>query len=467
MMLTGVVAWAGCGSGGGGSATAAPMTFTDGVAKVDVPLSARRYQMIVAAGRYVVVYGGGARFDGGYTALGDGAVYDTVDETWTRMPEGPFGRPLWGAAGVWSGHEVVIVGTPCDEPRYDEDVGVRCGHAPVAVAFSPQSGVWRRLRLPDVSDGPATGYALEARAVGWTRTGCSVRLRRVVHRVASSRSILVPVSRRNSPVHRTPPACARSIADSSTSASATPARTASPLRVRPARCGRARMGAADWMDRRRRNASARGGREVRRPGRVWWIRGGLPAGARPSRRRRYPHSVVRPDDDDLGAGARHRRAERPRLPGAGGPRRPSHPLDRRSDLRYRARCGSVVGAIDARVPEGVPRADRGRARGVPCSTVRARADARTSARDPVQRIGATAEPRLRRRRRVAAGSAERLGRHREVVLVAPGPVAPLALVEARRLPRVTVHAVRALRVRGEESRMRCSVSAVSSRSRWP
>ena len=52
----------------------------------------------------------------------------------------------------------------------------------------------------------------------------------------------------------------------------------------------------------------------------------------------------------------------------------------------------------------------------------------------------------------ALGSVERFARDGEVVLVALGTVAPGALVETGLVPRVVVHAVRALRVRGEVRR---------------
>jgi hypothetical protein len=169
-MLATVAALSGCGSSAP-TERSAPLEFDDGVATLDVPLSARRYQVVVAADRHVIVYGG-ERFDDGFTALGDGAVYDVDSQSWSSMPEGPFSGPLWDPAGVWTGREVIVVGTPCANPHpEDDDDVVRCGHAPVAAAFSPATGEWRQLRLPDLSDGASGGYSLQQRAVGWTTAG--------------------------------------------------------------------------------------------------------------------------------------------------------------------------------------------------------------------------------------------------------------------------------------------------------
>ena len=91
------------------------------VARVDVPLSMRRDALVVAAGREVLVIGGrapgikdpgrGGRIrEARY--LADGARLDLRSGRWWSIPPIPAG-PLHDPQGVWTGEELVVVGSPC------------------------------------------------------------------------------------------------------------------------------------------------------------------------------------------------------------------------------------------------------------------------------------------------------------------------------------------------------------------
>ena len=162
---------ASCGSGTGGDRHAAPTRpqFVDGVAKLEVPLSSRQGAIALAAGSQLVVYGGEG-IDRRHALRDDGAVYGLASATWTPMPAGPFTEPLWYPQGVWTGTELVVVGTPCAHGSFDDDTVV-CGNAPEAAAFSPSTGSWRKLRAPRLSGSTAAGNTVALRAVGWGHGG--------------------------------------------------------------------------------------------------------------------------------------------------------------------------------------------------------------------------------------------------------------------------------------------------------
>ena len=164
------LAAAACGSQAeSGRVTRAPADLTNGFAEVVVPLPTRQSPMVVAAGDHVVVFGG-YRFAGNtQTPRGDGADYDIAKGEWMAMSPAPFDRPLYQAAGVWTGREVIVIGTPCGATTTEMELA-RCAHATVAAAaYSPSRHSWRALRSPPRSRFPwvAKGAPLGAGGLGW------------------------------------------------------------------------------------------------------------------------------------------------------------------------------------------------------------------------------------------------------------------------------------------------------------
>lgn len=156
--------------------TRAPADLTDGFAEITVPLPTRQMPMVVAAGDHVVVFGG-YRVEGSrYLPRGDGADYDIARGEWTAMPPAPFARPLHLAAGVWTGREVIVVGTPCgDTALPDEIYDAQCDHATIAAAaYSPGTHSWRSLAGPDPESMPGLEYGTPLLGSGVGSTGRSV-----------------------------------------------------------------------------------------------------------------------------------------------------------------------------------------------------------------------------------------------------------------------------------------------------
>lgn len=165
----------GCGSAvRSGHVTRAPADLSKGFASVEVPLPNRQSPMVVAAGNHVVVFGGYRIAGGREMPRGDGADYDVVKGEWTQMRPAPFDRPLHLAAGVWTGSEVIVVGTPCGTIETpDEIYEAQCDRATIAAAaYTPKTNSWRPLPAPNSSllPGLAPGYPLLGVGAGSTGT---------------------------------------------------------------------------------------------------------------------------------------------------------------------------------------------------------------------------------------------------------------------------------------------------------
>ena len=159
-----LIALAGCGSTTPGSHSG-PLPFAAGVATLDVPLSDRELPVVATSAGHVMVFGGSTRR--GYQPKGDGVVYDLERQVWTAMAPAPFDAALLYPAGVWTGAELVVVGTPCPDPEHDEDGEyVLCRRQPVAAAYSPTENSWRMLPRPQLPE-PTGGYTILSRAVGF------------------------------------------------------------------------------------------------------------------------------------------------------------------------------------------------------------------------------------------------------------------------------------------------------------
>jgi hypothetical protein len=147
---------AGCGGSDGPEVLGrGPTSPVDGFAQFTVPLSSRQSPTIVAAGHFIVVYGGyvydATNPKNKVRPLGDGAVYDVTKGEWTALPASPFKYPLYQSSGAWTGSEVVITGTPCtgtpgDELEEDYAWCKPNGHA--IGAYSPATRTWREIKAP-------------------------------------------------------------------------------------------------------------------------------------------------------------------------------------------------------------------------------------------------------------------------------------------------------------------------------
>ncbi|MGZ4797008.1 MAG: hypothetical protein ACXVJ7_12715 [Acidimicrobiia bacterium] len=136
--------------------------------RLQIPLRHRTRPTVVAAGRYVVVFSG-QRTTGRTTRwMDDGAVYDTEPGVWRRMPPSPFGRAPYQVAGVWSGSDVVFVGTPCGASSFDSESAMCRGGSAEVATYSPTSNAWTGHRRLSISGpAPRPGVPLKIGGLGW------------------------------------------------------------------------------------------------------------------------------------------------------------------------------------------------------------------------------------------------------------------------------------------------------------
>jgi len=170
----------GCGPGHGGDRPlgVARLDLAASVVRVDVPLSGRSDALVVAAGEEILVIGGEAaatspeeygRFDG----VADGARLELRTGRWRPVAPIPAG-PLYHPVGVWTGEELVVVGSPCGPGSgwAEDDDAVICRPGGMWVgAYSPKQDRWRTIeRRPAESEGARADEeeAWDAVAVGWT-----------------------------------------------------------------------------------------------------------------------------------------------------------------------------------------------------------------------------------------------------------------------------------------------------------
>jgi hypothetical protein len=144
--------------------------LTSGYASLPVPVSPRESPLVLAAGNQVLVYGGYVIERGDEVRpLADGVMYDTVAQQWSDVPPAPFGTLYHSGAAVWTGAEIVIVGTPCGRTAADSDLA-RCAPGGLVVAaYTPTTRTWRTLPRPSLPLGVAVKDSYtEPVAVGWT-----------------------------------------------------------------------------------------------------------------------------------------------------------------------------------------------------------------------------------------------------------------------------------------------------------
>jgi hypothetical protein len=105
-----------------------------------------------AGGRLIIWGGRDAPSDSGDgRTLGDGAALSLDGGTWTPTASSPFPHGLFRPAGAWDGHDVIIVGSECDEDVPPNTTGESppC-RGPAAAAWNPRTNRWRRLDAPPI-----------------------------------------------------------------------------------------------------------------------------------------------------------------------------------------------------------------------------------------------------------------------------------------------------------------------------
>jgi hypothetical protein len=105
-------------------------------------------RVTVWTGRELIVWGGNERF-GDPPHFNEGYAFDAATLTWHALPPSPLTGRSW-AAGVWTGHEVVIWGGAHGHSSED---GVDYDGA----AYDPATDSWRTISQPSLGPTPVIG----------------------------------------------------------------------------------------------------------------------------------------------------------------------------------------------------------------------------------------------------------------------------------------------------------------------
>jgi len=111
-------------------------------------------------GQELVVFGGGGRDD---PTTVEGAALDPATGTWRPIAESPMGMNL--ANAVWTGKEVVVVGSELDNRNIAETPTA------IALGYDPETDVWRRLPDPPLSPQASEAVWFEDRIIAWDYGG--------------------------------------------------------------------------------------------------------------------------------------------------------------------------------------------------------------------------------------------------------------------------------------------------------
>jgi hypothetical protein len=125
----------------GAAASLPPAAGVTDVGVVPLPT----YNSVVAwTGSHLLTFGGSYDPDRQSNA---GASYEPASGVWTPIADAPFDPTLTGVAGVWNGHELIVVGVLCaNKPAEDE---AHCSPGTLAAgAYSPEDEAWRQLPDP-------------------------------------------------------------------------------------------------------------------------------------------------------------------------------------------------------------------------------------------------------------------------------------------------------------------------------
>jgi hypothetical protein len=132
------------------------------------PLAPRDGPVVVVAAHEVMVFGGYETRRGRLHPFGDGAVFDLKEAEWRRLPKSPFKRAPYPIGAVWTGQELVVLGTPCGETAPAEESTDCGGRRLDGARFGPARRSWLRIRLPAGLSTPASTGPVIPRGIGWT-----------------------------------------------------------------------------------------------------------------------------------------------------------------------------------------------------------------------------------------------------------------------------------------------------------
>jgi hypothetical protein len=123
------------------------------------PLAARAPLAGVWTGEEFVVAGGTA--DGRRFPSPEAAAYDPAGDRWRQLP--PMPVALTDAVGLWTGSEVVILGSALGDGNHSLDPEKK----PRAAAYNPASDRWRLLAPPPLSPQATTAVWTGDQIVAW------------------------------------------------------------------------------------------------------------------------------------------------------------------------------------------------------------------------------------------------------------------------------------------------------------
>jgi hypothetical protein len=119
----------------------------------------------IGAGRVVML---GGDVPGGARAAPGGSIWTTADRTWRDL-ELPFSAPLVNPGAVWTGDQLVLVGTPCADDYPDSDTGPLCIGSEVEVAtYTPATGRWTGPAQVGLIGPNENGWPPGLVGLGWT-----------------------------------------------------------------------------------------------------------------------------------------------------------------------------------------------------------------------------------------------------------------------------------------------------------
>jgi hypothetical protein len=124
----------------------------------------RRYAI---AGGHLVALGGYLWSRRESRPAGNEAIYSMRTNRWRKL-DVPWKDPLDGASAVWTGRELIVVGTPCGEAYGNEDTDPYCrDRKTVAFSYRPDTDEWERL-APPPRPSARINRPLAVTGVGWT-----------------------------------------------------------------------------------------------------------------------------------------------------------------------------------------------------------------------------------------------------------------------------------------------------------
>jgi hypothetical protein len=115
-------------------------------------------------GHELVVVGGGDRDD---PTTVEGAALDPASGTWRPIADAPIGANL--ANAVWTGEEVIVVGSELDDRNIAETPTA------IALGYRPDTDSWRRLSDAPISPQASETVWLEGRVITWDYSGDSAQ----------------------------------------------------------------------------------------------------------------------------------------------------------------------------------------------------------------------------------------------------------------------------------------------------